>query len=151
MNHRADRPCEDAPLPIGHVAMDAEHVQFAALLGALRAAPDAALPGAFDALLAHADAHFTAEDASLTASGCPGRACHMQEHAAVLATLRGVRRRLAQGEYEVARAVASELAAWFPAHVRHLDSALSHWLSRQRHGGQPVVLHRDHRTEACPA
>ena len=70
---------------------------------------------------------------------------------AVLATLRGVAGRLARGEHEVARRLSAELAAWFPAHVQHLDSALSHWLCKLRHGARPVVLHLgDDRRRAGP-
>ena len=41
-----------------------------------------------------------------------------------------------------ARSLAVALHDWFPGHATHLDSALSHWMCKQRHGGKPVVLRR---------
>jgi hemerythrin len=70
----------------------------------------------------------------------PGRECHADEHAAVLRSMEAVRRRLAGGEVAPARNLARALADWLPPHVSHLDSALSHWMCKQRFGGKPVVL-----------
>lgn len=129
-------------LRVSHPAMDAEHAHFIALVCAAQQADDAALPAAFDALLEHAQTHFAAENALMVDTDFPSRDCHQQEHDAVLATLRGVRQRLARGEHGVARAVVAELAAWLPPHVLNLDAALSHWISRHRYGGAPIVLRR---------
>ena len=48
---------------------------------------------------------------------------------------------LLQGQ--LARGMPPELAEWFPGHATHLDSALSHWMSKQNFGGKPVVLRRN--------
>ena len=138
-------------LLLGHAAMDAEHEIFVTLVAAMQGAADHELPALLSALLEHATAHFATENASMAATNFPARDCHVQEHEAVLATLRGVHLRLGRREHGVARAVAAELAVWFPAHVQHLDSALSHWISKQRYGGKPIVIHRRRTTEPVPA
>ena len=51
----------------------------------------------------------------------------------------------------MARRVADELAAWFPPHVQHLDSALTHWLCKLQHGAKPVVLRVGRKPEAALA
>ena len=127
---------------LGHAPMDMAHEEFVALVGAMKLAPDKALAGLVDAFAVHAKAHFGAEDAWMAESGFPGRACHVDEHAAVLRSVDGVRRRVAQGDLAVARRLADELQAWFPAHADHLDSALAHWLCKLRLGGKPVVVRR---------
>ena len=76
-------------------------------------------------------------------SGFPASECHVNEHAVVLASLRGVKERLAQGDTAVCRRLALELARWFPGHADYLDSALAHWMCKQRLGGKPVVVRRD--------
>ena len=148
MHHTAAPLSWTDSLLLGHAAMDAEHQHFVALIAALQVAADAELPAALDALAAHASAHFEDENRSMAATDFPARDCHAQEHAAVLATLRGVRQRLARGECGVVRAVAAELAVWFPAHVQRLDAALSHWITKTQHGGKPVVLQRRRREPA---
>ncbi len=52
---------------------------------------------------------------------------------------------------QLARRVADELAAWFPPHVQHLDSALTHWLCKLQHGAKPVVLRVGRKPEAALA
>ena len=129
-------------LLLGHASMDREHEEFVALVAALKLACDADLPARLDAFAAHAAAHFASEDRSMAETDFPARACHVDEHAAVLRSVEGVRRRVAQGEVAVARRLAAELEAWFPAHAVHLDSALAHWLCKRRLGGKPVVVRR---------
>ena len=134
-------------LRLGHDAMDDEHEEFVRLVAALRSAPDDALPGPLNALAAHAASHFAHENAWMEGSGFPARACHIDEHAAVLRSLDGVRGRLAQGDLTVVRRLVAELESWFPAHAQHLDSALAHWLCKQRLGGKPIVIRRKPQVE----
>ena len=129
-------------LLLGDAAMDREHAEFVALVGAVKTAPDADLAARLDAFAAHAAAHFDAEDSCMAETGFPAHGCHADEHAAVLRSVDGVRRRVAQGDFAVARRLAAELEAWFPAHLMHLDSALAHWLCKRRLGGKPVVIRR---------
>lgn len=73
----------------------------------------------------------------------PARECHMDEHAAVLRSVAQVGAQLAQGDVAECRRLAEELVNWFPGHADYLDSALAHWVCKQRLGGKPVVLRRD--------
>lgn len=138
-------------LLLGHGPIDAEHEDFAKLIGDMHRAEDESLPAALNALLEHAVAHFSAEDTLMAATAFSARECHVKEHEAVLSTMRGVQKRLVRGDREVARTLATELAAWFPAHVQHLDSALSHWLCKRQYGGKPIVLRRRRAAENTAA
>jgi hemerythrin-like metal-binding protein len=131
-----------ADLQVGHAPMDHEHEVFRQLIGALQQAADADLAPALDALAAHAEKHFADENGAMEETDFPARACHADEHAAVLRSVRGVQRRLATGDVAVVRRLCAELQAWFPAHVQHLDSALAQWICKLRLGGKPVVLRR---------
>lgn len=131
-----------AELLVGHAPMDHEHELFAQLIDALQQASDDDLTPALEALAAHAAQHFEDEDTTMAKTDFPARACHIDEHAAVLRSMDAVRRRLAQGDVAVVRRLCTELQAWFPAHVQRLDSALAHWICKLRLGGKPVVLRR---------
>ena len=72
----------------------------------------------------------------------PARECHIDEHAQVMHSIVQVQQLLAQGQVEVCRRLARELASWFPGHADYLDSALAHWMCTQRLGGQPVAIRR---------
>ena len=52
--------------------------------------------------------------------------------------------RIAPGMYSYQSGLdaAEHLLAWFPGHADYLDSALAHWMCKQRLGGKPVVLRR---------
>jgi len=128
-------------MSLGNPRLDDEHEHLTTLIAHLQAASDEGLHAALKAVLDDATAHFSAENDLMTATGFPPRECHIKEHDAVLATLHGVTKRLAQGDHEVVRQLSTQLAAWFPGHVQHLDSALFHWLCKLQHGGKPVVLH----------
>ena len=138
---------------IGHPHIDDEHQRLVALIAHLQEASDDDLHLALKGVLNEAQVHFSAENDLMTATGFPPRECHIQEHEAVLATLLGVTERLAQGDHKVVRRLSFELAAWFPAHVQHLDSALSHWLCKLQRGGKPIVLHiggnEDRKSSGC--
>jgi len=67
----------------------------------------------------------------------------MDEHAAVLASVREVQALLSQGVApQVARDLTQALVDWFPGHADYLDASLSQWMSKRTHGGTPVVLRR---------
>ena len=144
--HSPDRLPAAVTMPdswrLGHARMDRRHEEFFGLLRALQRATDAQLPLALDALADHTRTHFDDENASMLESDFPARDCHIAEHAAVLASIDGVRRRVAAGDVAPAHVLARELAAGFPAHCDYLDAALAHWLCRRRLGGKPVVVRR---------
>jgi hemerythrin len=130
-------------LLLGYPEMDAEHREFAELVGQLQTAPDAELGAHLAAFEAHARRHFGTEDGWMEETGFPPRDCHQKEHAAVLQSLEEVHAlHGAMGRCDVVRSFADELARWFPGHADYLDSALAAWMSKRRHGGRPVVLKR---------
>ena len=127
---------------LGHGPIDAVHEEFVELLGRLQRADDAALPALLDQFAAHCTAHFEMENTWMVETEFPPRECHIDEHAAVLASVQEVQGLLAQGDVAICRDLVAQLAGWFPSHADHLDSALAHWLTKRRHGGKPVVVRR---------
>lgn len=129
-------------LLLGYAPMDAVHEEFVHCVAALQQASAAELPARLDELAEHAQRHFGDEDRWMEDTAFPARECHVNEHAAVMKSIQEVRQLLAQGNTEVCRGLATELARWFPAHADYLDSALAHWMCKQRLGGKPVVIRR---------
>jgi hemerythrin len=129
-------------LLLGHPAIDAEHRELVALIGALLSCSDAALREHLQDFIAHAGAHFAIEDSQMAETDFPASGCHADEHAKVVASAREVLALVEEGDADIGRRFAQELARWFPRHVAHLDSALAHWLAKRRHGGAPVVMRR---------
>lgn len=129
-------------LRLGFAPMDATHEEFLALVDTLLAAPDAAVADALTAVHAHSREHFAAEERWMHETGFPAAECHRNEHAAVLASMDGVRRKVAVDDVEAARRLARALTEWFPGHADYLDSALAHWMCKRTMGGTPVVLRR---------
>ena len=130
-------------LLLGYAPMDAVHEEFVQCVCALQEAPDADLPHLLEQFAQHAERHFGEEDRWMEETGFPARECHIDEHAAVMKSVREVQHLLAQGNTAVCRRLAQELANWFPGHADYLDSALAHWMCKQRLGGKPVVIRRD--------
>jgi hemerythrin len=128
---------------LGYGPMDATHREFVDLLGALLAAPDADLAQHLDAMAEHAERHFGEEREWMLASAFPATQCHIDEHEAVLKSVAEVRALLASGGHAATcRALARELARWFPGHADYMDAALAQWMAKRRMGGIPVVLRR---------
>jgi hemerythrin len=128
---------------LGHEPMDATHREFVERVNALQTAPDDALLDGLLALEAHALRHFGDEDRWMNESGFPPRQCHIDEHAAVLASIVQVREVARAGSLHEVRRLAAALADWFPGHADWLDSALAHWLCKRALGGKPVIVRRD--------
>lgn len=129
-------------LLLGYNPMDAVHEEFVHCVAALQQASDAELPDRLAELAEHVQRHFGEEDRWMEDTGFPARECHINEHAAVMKSVQQVGELLAQGNTEVCRRLAIELANWFPGHADYLDSALAHWMCKQRLGGKPVVIRR---------
>lgn len=129
-------------LLLGDPAMDDDHREFVGLLVALIQCEDPDLPRNFSAFAAHAGAHFDRENDWMRQSEFPPAQCHIEEHEAVMKSVREVQALVDAGDRQIARRLAAQLATWFPAHLQHLDSALSHWLCKRRWGGKPVILRR---------
>ncbi len=137
-------------LLLGDPAIDADHQTFVELVGALQAASEDELPIRLQAFADHARAHFERENTWMTETGFSARQCHVDEHDAVLRSVDEVLELTRGGDRAVARRLADELARWFPGHLQLLDSALAHWLCKQRFGGKPVVLQRFAATRVAP-
>lgn len=128
---------------LGCPAMDRTHREFVDCVASLQTADEADLPQRLAAFAAHAEAHFGDEERWMAETGFPSAQCHADEHAAVLKSVREVQVLLAEpGRAPIVRDLAEALAGWFPAHADHMDSALSHWLTKRSFGGAPVVLRR---------
>ncbi|MDO8768663.1 MAG: hemerythrin domain-containing protein [Burkholderiaceae bacterium] len=129
---------------LGFAAMDDTHHDFVACVAAMQTASDADLPARLADFARHAVAHFEQEKQWMQSTAFPGMECHVDEHAAVLASVREVEQIIQDGtRLQVARDLTKALVDWFPGHADHMDSALSHWISQKAHGGAPVVLKRN--------
>jgi hemerythrin len=128
---------------LGFGAMDDTHREFVSCVAALQLAADEELVARLADFERHAVAHFDQEGQWMTSTDFPARQCHMDEHAAVLASVREVQALLSQGVApQVARDLTQALVDWFPGHADYLDASLSQWMSKRTHGGTPVVLRR---------
>ncbi|CUA91581.1 bacteriohemerythrin [Comamonas thiooxydans] len=142
MSHTATLVWGDHLL-MGHGPMDELHEEFVELIALLQTAEDSELPSLLQAMESHLQHHFAEEDQWMLSTGFPPRDCHIDEHAAVLKSVAEVRVKLAEGNVALCRDLTKALVDWFPGHATHLDSALAHWLSKQRFGGKPVVIRRN--------
>jgi hemerythrin len=129
-------------LLLGDPEMDAVHEEFVAWIARLTHAQPAEVADVLSSLESHATSHFEMEDTWMRETDFPPRQCHTDEHAAVLLSIAGVRKRVATGDVAVAYDLAQALGDWFPKHADYLDSALAHWMCKRRWGGKPVVLRR---------
>lgn len=131
---------------MGYGPMDEAHQEFVETVDALMRAPDEEVAARLEDFARHAREHFGAEDEWMQKTEFPARECHMNEHAAVMHSVEEVQKLVAEGNYEIGRDLARELARWFPGHTDYLDSALSHWMCKQTLGGKPVIIRRDIRS-----
>lgn len=129
-------------LLLGDPEMDAVHEEFVACIAAVANAAEADVPAAFAELERQAKSHFDLEDNWMRDNDFPARECHINEHAAVMASIVGVRERIEAGETAQGYRIAQALADWFPGHADYLDSALAAWMCKRRWGGKPVVIRR---------
>ncbi|MFZ3126146.1 MAG: hemerythrin domain-containing protein [Acidovorax sp.] len=111
--------------------MDDTHREFVDLLAAVEAADDAMLVAAWQALVEHTEQHFGQEDAWMASTGFAAGNCHALQHKVVLQVMReGAARVADKGELQVVRAMAAELALWFPQHAQSMDAALAQHVRR---------------------
>jgi hemerythrin len=127
---------------LGYGPMDNVHREFVDLVNALLSCPDDEMLQHLQAFARHAESHFGDELKWMQESDFPPMQCHADEHAAVLKSVGEVLPLVEGGNIEIARRLAAELARWFPGHADYMDSALAHWLVKQRFGGKPIVLKR---------
>ncbi|MDY0046802.1 MAG: hemerythrin domain-containing protein [Thauera propionica] len=107
----------------GLARMDDTHREFVELYNVVaNAGPDDFL-AAYDAFVAHTEAHFAQENRWMEAVNFPG--CHRAEHDRVLAVLHDIRKRVAAGDTFFAKRLVQELPAWFDHHTNGMDAALA--------------------------
>ena len=130
-------------LLVGLKPMDDEHLAFVKMIEQMQNAPAVDLPKLLGQFADVARAHFDTENKMMEETQFPPRQCHIDEHTAVLNSVTEVQALLAKGHLNIGVSLVNELAQWFPAHVTHLDSALSHWICKKQLGGKPVVIKRN--------
>jgi len=130
---------------LGHGPMDDAHEEFVHVVKALAACNAVTALGCLQAVEDHLLAHFGTELELMKRTEYPAMDCHLDEHQKVLDTVQQVNRLAQAGQVGLrdVRRLAAALADWFPKHATYLDSALSAWISKRRHGGVPVILRRD--------
>src|SRR5690606_37298225 len=124
---------------LGYAPMDDIHEEFVDLIAQLQAASDDRLPELLGLMEAHLKSHFNQENTWMEQTAFPARKCHIEEHDAVLKSVAEVRLLPSQGNTQVCRELVRALADWFPGHATNLDSALAHWMCKNRLGGKPLV------------
>ncbi|MGE0312120.1 MAG: hemerythrin domain-containing protein [Lautropia sp.] len=134
-------PAADAPgfvvgwtdaLALDDADMDRTHREFADLLAAILDAPDARVPALLDETVEHTRAHFLQETTWMQMTAFPPIHCHEREHSNIMEVVLEVQRRVARGEIDLARTLATALAEWLQLHVDTMDRVLSLWMKEQR-------------------
>ena len=114
-------------LVLNQPTLDHTHQEFVELLNAYGEALDAgidALP-AYQALLAHTEAHFAMEEDWMARCGFEAQNCHASQHAMVLNVMREALRYANElNDREPLNILRTELAGWFPQHAEMMDAAL---------------------------
>ncbi len=111
----------------GLARMDDTHREFVDLYNAVAEASEEGFLAAYDAFVAHTEAHFAQENRWMEAVDFPG--CHRAEHERVLVVLHDIRKRVASGDVFFAKRLVQELPAWFDNHTNGMDAALAFHLN----------------------
>jgi len=143
--HAAEKLEWSDAMLLGHAPMDDAHEEFVEVVKALAACNAVTALGCLQAVEDHLVAHFGSEKAWMERTDYPNMDCHLDEHQKVLDSVQHVNglAKIGQVGLRDVRRLAVALADWFPKHATYLDSALSTWISKRRHGGAPVILRRD--------
>ena len=130
-------------LPVlGSDVLDNDHDELFGMITLLRRASEGEFVAQLSVLRHKAQLHFAYEDAQMACGDFPTRQCHLDEHAAVLASIEEVLQLVAKGDFLVGQRLAVELEHWFPAHIEALDQALTQWLFKCATGGGNAVVFR---------
>ncbi len=131
---------------LGYSQMDDTHREFVDCVNALLTAPDSEFAKALDAFAVHAEHHFKQEAEWMQGTDFPATECHMDEHEAVMKSVRELQAMLAgnaENSVRIGHSLAEELVRWFPGHADYMDSALAQWMVKKKFGGAPVVIRRN--------
>lgn len=110
--------------------MDETHEEFVDLLAQVERSDDARLLAHWQALVAHTEQHFGMEDRWMATTRFASGNCHSMQHKVVLQVMREGAAQAGQGDLQVLRMMAAELALWFPQHAQTMDAALALHLRR---------------------
>jgi hemerythrin-like metal-binding protein len=110
--------------------MDDTHREFVELLAVVGNAPDEQLTTTWRALIDHTEDHFAREDRWMRDTRFSSTNCHTTQHKVVLEVMREGEANSLSGNPDVIRAMARELARWFPQHAQSMDAALALHLRR---------------------
>ena len=113
---------------LGYPQMDETHHEFVDTVNAMLVASEDDFAAALDAFADHAERHFDQEAEWMNGTNFPASGCHIDEHNAVMKSVRDVQHLLKSDEprrFEIARGLAEELVRWFPGHADYLDSVAS--------------------------
>ena len=109
--------------------MDATHREFVEVVNAILSAPDVEVGPLLDKFAQHAEKHFGEEREWMKTTDFPAADCHIDEHEAVMTSVRLVIGVVAQGDFAEGRRLATELAKWFPGHADYMDAPLAQWMA----------------------
>lgn len=129
-------------LATGHAQIDDDHDHLISAARALRDADDDLFIAGFTALHASFAEHFAAEDGLMASQDFASRDCHLDEHAAVLASFEEVGGLMRAGRPGPARRMVEEIVRWLPEHIDALDRQLAKFVFHRNTGGAPVLLRR---------
>ena len=129
-------------LLLGYGPMDSVHQEFVACVANLASANESEMHERMRQLIVHVQHHFDEENLWMNQTNFPAKECHIDEHAAVLKSILEVNAMVTQGDTSAVLRLSKALMDWFPGHADYLDSALAHWMCKQRLGGKPVVIRR---------
>ncbi|HVL46535.1 MAG TPA: hemerythrin domain-containing protein [Acidovorax sp.] len=121
--------------------MDDTHREFVDLLAAVDQADDAGLLPRWRALVEHTEQHFGQEDDWMASTRFASGNCHSMQHRVVLQVMREGTARAEQGDLQVLRVMAGELALWFPQHAQAMDASLALHLRRVGFDPATGVVH----------
>ena len=140
-HYRQERDLRIRTLSPLHLEKD---VEFYEVVLRLVTCTDANALAAIEEFEKHAVSHFEQEDEWMRTTNFPPRDCHIDEHSAVLKSVREVKEAVEQGRAgaDVVCSIGMHLFSWFPGHADYLDSALAAWMTKQSMGGKPVVFRR---------
>ena len=127
--------------------MDDTHHEFVVLLAAEEAASETTVMPAWQELVAHTEAHFNREDRWMVETRFAASNCHSPQHQVVLEIMQKGAEEGSQGNLEMVRQMARELAVWFPQHAHSMDAALATHLHRV---GYDTVTGEVHKPQALP-
>ena len=115
---------------LDETTMDETHREFVDLLNRVAASSEDELLASLDTFIEHTVEHFGAEERWMQEIAFPPLHCHQGEHANVLEVIREVRKRVADGQVQLAKTLSEAIAEWFPQHAGSMDTVLAMYMKQ---------------------